>query len=217
MKAPKLKTYLLGSIIAVLAASPARSATVIADYSVDYLTTAQGSNGWNYLSALWSEIGNDPSTFALMTYASTSWEEVYGGQAAMIGQDFLSQSTSLYPVVTWTATSSYVYLTIALNGMSVNSDGRGYVSLWDDSADTWTTLLTLEGGNTYSNALEVNNLEAGDRIAFMKQPGWGTNEAAITNFSPVLSVIPEPSALIMASIGCMALVCLRRGRACSSI
>lgn len=197
---PKLAATLS---ISLLAATVSHADVLIADYQTDYSPTLQGNNGWNYLSVYFANSNDNPSTFDLMTTDPQGWTTVFGGQAAFIDSDSIAQTAALYAVVTWTASSDYTQLSLNLNGLTVNSGGRGMVRVWDDSDATWTDVLTLEGGQTYSDILMLNNLQSGDRIAISKLAGWGGVGPSyeITNFNPQVTAVPEPTTTALLIIG----------------
>jgi len=103
---------------------------------------------------------------------------------------------------------------------STGGDGVGYQLLfWDDSATTMSTLqsraiLPAVAGNPSTGTLSAQtSVDSGDRILFVVDCGNGTcSNADSTLLSETVTVIPEPSTLVLLAVGVLALLLARRWR-----
>lgn len=223
MKIPSPRSLLAGAwragLVLALAVS-ARAAvaqTVISSYAADY-SSVQSENGWSYRYTTPSNRFGDPLAASLMSLSGSNWYVgSAGGDRAQISGSGMFQRVANDPLVVYTFAESYGSVSVNLNGLTVNANGEGYVGYWSASTSTWTTLLTLSGGTTYSQSITLTGVEAGDSLVFGKKAGVGTNYGQITSFAPILSLaaVPEPGAagLVLGASAAVAACALRRSRA----
>lgn len=188
-----------GQAQTVLPSALVEAQTIITSYE-DGFSTVQGQNGWSYLYAPAANRNNDPATLNKMNLASGErW--YYGnanGDRAQINANSFFQNAGFDPQIVYTFDQSYSVVSIDLNGLTVNENGQGYVGYWNAGTGTWTHLLTLNGGTTYGQSIIVSDVSVGDAIIFGKRAGYGSNYGAITNFSPVITSIPESGSASLA-------------------
>ncbi|RRJ96439.1 hypothetical protein Ga0100231_021480 [Opitutaceae bacterium TAV4] len=199
-------------------ANAAGAQTVIADYATGFSTT-QGQNGWSYRYTTSGGRYTNPLSASEMTLGNNKWfVGSAGGDRAEITATSMFQRAANDPLLVYTFSASYEAVTIDLNGLTVNANGQGYVGYWNSVTSTWTTLLTLNGGTTYSeanpnNTITLTGISSGDSIVFGKVAGYGANYGAITSLAPIIRTaeVPEPKTSA-AIVGLAALVAV--GLAC---